>query len=205
MTLGPRPDPPPPQASAPGAADPGPQEGGCELVTLQTPGPMPDAAPSPAGSFGQGPAGVPAQGPSSLLCPMGLTLLTGLAGPALRAGAVARDRVAGAPVAAEAGVLAVLAEQARGAGWGEGSACSTHSQASGRPPPGGPAEPAADRGQRPHPPLLLGQPAPAPPPPPKLANQLRGLSAAGRSPGSCAAPPLIPPGARTPATPAALR
>lgn len=72
-------------------------------------------------------------------------------------------------------------------------------------PTGGPAEPAADRGQRPHPPLLLRQPAPAPPPPPKLANQLRGLSAAGRSSGSCAAPPLIPPGARTPATPAALR
>lgn len=70
-------------------------------------------------------------------CPA-LTLLTGQAGPALGAGAVARDGVAGAPVLAEAGLPAALAMQALGAGWETERAarCSTR-----QPGPQGPRAP----------------------------------------------------------------
>lgn len=70
-------------------------------------------------------------------CPA-LTLLTGQAGPALGAGAVARDGVTGAPVLAEAGLPAALAMQALGAGWETERAarCSTR-----QPGPQGPRAP----------------------------------------------------------------
>lgn len=53
---------------------------------------------------------------------LGTGLLTGQASPALWAGAVARDRVTGAPVLAEAGMLAVLTIQACWAGLGTAGA-----------------------------------------------------------------------------------
>lgn len=120
--------PPAPAGLRTRSLDSRPQEGEGRVVTPQAaPPPRPGALATEDGG---------ARGPVPSSAP-GLTLLAGPAGPALRAGAVARDGVAGAPVAAEAGVLAVLTKQARGAGWGGGgSVCSTHSQASGRPPRG---------------------------------------------------------------------
>lgn len=109
----------------------------------------PTGEPSPA-TEGEGwtrPTGLPAWRPQTPSLPLlssacsALTLLTGQAGPALWAGAAARDRVAGAPVLADAGKLAVLAVQALGAGWETGRAarCST------RPP--GPQGPGAPMGR----------------------------------------------------------
>lgn len=119
------------------------------------------AAPGPRG---RQPRSHRAQGPrpSSARRRPALTGLAGQAGPALPAGAAARGGVAGASVPAQAGVLAALAVQTRGAGWGrrgQQRAAPPARPTAFRtpPPPGGPARsPTSERGCGPRP-LSPGQ------------------------------------------------